>query len=437
MEIHRNYNFKIDLLSVFIAIFSVQVILPGIFIPLLIYIGSGRVDVNNFFIDRVYHELLPEFVWLSAVLAMFFVLFLYIGFFIASKNNYFKNFNPNLHLSASYIRYSIVITLGIASSYTLLNSLSNDDFLSQYSQLILIRALDTSVADSRNFLVANLFSLTQTFSIVSIVGIFIVIDKKFKFQLILLIIIIFIIAYLGLMTGSRRGIAIQFFLIYIVYCIYSNKWHISLLLIMSIIFFPILIFGKEYLAQVSLGFAPDDISYNADSQSLLVALLSGFSSLGITLNSSWATFMFIDMPYRFGFDHIVAALRFLPLGSLGVDEDALYPTRIVRVATEIFLGKEELDIPPGILGQMWLDFGFLGPVLWGITYGLSIACLQVIFEKYKNNLANISLFVIIIFIFALPLNTGSFDYNFSVDVFFLFVALIFIFKISKNNNINR
>ena len=162
------------------------------------------------------------------------------------------------------------------------------------------------------------------------------------------------------------------------------------------------------------------------------ALLSGFTYLGMTLMSSWATFMFLDIPFRYGVDHILSMLSRIPLGSLGFDKDAILPERIVRISTRTFVDSNAQDIPPGLMGQMWLDFGIFGPVIWGMMFAAALSFMQIRFDGKQKTLQAVAFFMICLYILSLPLNTGSFDFVFSVDVFFLVLFLLIVYKRVKS-----
>jgi hypothetical protein len=58
------------------------------------------------------------------------------------------------------------------------------------------------------------------------------------------------------------------------------------------------------------------------------------------------------------------------------------------LSTGAFVGAEELDIPPGIVGQMWLDFGVLGPLFFfggDGAFGWLLGWLQTQFICYEKS----------------------------------------------------
>jgi hypothetical protein len=114
--------------------------------------------------------------------------------------------------------------------------------------------------------------------------------------------------------------------------------------------------------------------------------------------------------------------------------DFNFPERIVRISTEAFADPYAQDIPPGLFGQMWLDFRVLGPAVWGVMFGLQVALVQVLFEKTQKTLQSCAVFVLIIFVVALPIGTGSFDFTFSVDIIALALSLAMCVRFQRAGN---
>ena len=103
----------------------------------------------------------------------------------------------------------------------------------------------------------------------------------------------------------------------------------------------------------------------------------------------------------------------------------------MRLSTAAFLGEDQLDIPPGLLGAMWLDGWVFGPLVWGGLYGAVIGRMQPAYNRFENSIEAAGVFVILLFVVALPLNTGSLDFNFSVDMLFLLIFVGFAVKSRK------
>jgi len=150
-------------------------------------------------------------------------------------------------------------------------------------------------------------------------------------------------------------------------------------------------------------------------------LLRAFSEVGISNVESLGTVAFVDLKLRFGVDHLLSAARRVPEGMFGLDFD--FPERVVRYTTTVFAGPEEADIPPGFFGQMWLDFGVFGPPVWGVLFGLQMSIVQVFYRLLRASWQSSAVIALTVFVVALPLNTGSFDFTFSIDIIALAAAL--------------
>jgi hypothetical protein len=171
---------------------------------------------------------------------------------------------------------------------------------------------------------------------------------------------------------------------------------------------------------MAFGVAVDSVGGNY--QSWMSALLRAASDAGLTIVESVGTMLFLHVDMRFGVDHMLSLAQRFPEGVLGLDFN--FPERLVRLSTEAFADANAQDIPPGFAGQMWLDFRAFGPVIWGLMFGLQMAVLQAFFERTERSLQAASVFVLLAFVIVLPINTGSFDFSFSVDIFALIFALL-------------
>jgi hypothetical protein len=199
------------------------------------------------------------------------------------------------------------------------------------------------------------------------------------------------------------------------------------LVTVSIIALPLVAFGKEILAAISYGGDAEVVANTYES--LTRAVLRTSSDIGITVTESLGTLSMIDMPPRFGIDHLISVAQRFPDGALGLDFD--FPERIVRISTAIFANDWAADIPPGLMGQMWLDFRVLGPLVWGLLLGAQVGVLQFLYERTTRNLQSTAVFFVLTFIVALPLNSGSFDFTFSIDIFVIIAVLFFCTRIRR------
>jgi hypothetical protein len=406
--------------------FAVQILMPGIAISLILAAAPPPITGLPFF-DRIYGDLGTTEVLISAALTAFFMFFLYIAF-LATTGGWRRAYRPpTTSVTLQKGKVWSVVAIGLLSSLILLRQLSPNDFLEGYRALILFRAQDPSVYKP-SFLTANLFALTQTFALFSILTITTTYKRH---RLRIFFCALAVVAFLGVMTASRRGIALQAILVCFAFMLARKKWYVGMATVLFAICLPLLVFGKSFLALLATGRTFAEIVEALAGADLLGSILAGMSYLGMTLTSSWATLMYLDIPIRFGVDHLLSALRFLPLGFLGYDESTIFPERIVRISTAAFLGVDQLDIPPGLLGAMWLDGWVFGPIMWGGLYGVVLGLMHSAYNRIENSLEAAGVFVILLFIIALPLNTGSLDFNFSVDMLFLLIFAGFAVKLRK------
>jgi hypothetical protein len=427
LERNRTRRKGPDFLSLFVVIFAVQNIIPGMVITFLLSQYARPPDLGNELFDRIYQHISPVYVFLSAIMSLAFILALYISYH--KLHSRYAQTTADAHPTRLQImpwRLWVVMLLGVFSSYFLLKSTGEGSLLGSYGALVLFRA---GAGPSRTFANANLFALTQTFSLLAIIPFvyFAFGSGRFGKSLGVVIATGGVIIF-SLLCVSRRALPLDILLIYFTFVIVNKKWYLKFAGIAFLLFLPVLIYGKAVIFSIGSSGNLDGVFDAIKVTSVPDALLGGFTYLGISLVTSWATFMFLDIPFRYGVDHILSVLNRIPLGSLGFDKDALFPERIVRISTRAFVDSNAQDIPPGLMGQMWLDFGMLGPVIWGLIFAAALSVLQIRFDRKAKTAQAVAFFMIGLFILSLPLNSGSFDFVFSVDNFFLVLFLLIVYK---------
>ena len=313
LEFARTRNAGPDLLSLFILMFAIQILVPGIFISLILAAAASPHTGLPYF-DRIYGDLTANEVLISAALTFFFLFSLYIAFLAATGSWRTHARPPSTSVNLHKGKVWSVVAIGLLSSLILLRQLSPNGLSEGYRALILFRAQDPSVYEP-SFLTANLFALTQTFALFSILTITATYKRR---RLRTFSCALAVVALLGVMTASRRGIALQAVLVCFAFMLARKKWYVGIATVLFAICFPLLVFGKSFLALLATGRTFAEIVEGLAGADFLGSILAGMSYLGITLTSSWATLMYLDIPTRFGADHLLAALRFLPLGVLGV-----------------------------------------------------------------------------------------------------------------------
>lgn len=427
MERSRTKRRGPDFLSLFVVVFALQNIIPGMVISFLLSQYARPPDLQNDFFDRIYQQISPVYIFLSAMMSAAFIFTLYIVYHkLYSRYTQTTGDPRRTRLQVVPSRLWLVMLLGVFSSYFLLKSMGQDSLLNSYRALALYRA---GAGESRTFVNANLFALTQTFSLLSIIPFVYFVSKPGGLgKSLRLVIASAAVIVFSLLCVSRRALPLDILLIYFTMVIVNKKWYLKFAAVGFLLFLPVLIYGKAVIYSIGAGGDLDVVMEAVKNTSVADALLSGFTYLGITLVSSWATFMFVDIPFRYGVDHILSMLSRIPLGSLGFDKDAIFPERIVRISTRTFVDSNAQDIPPGLMGQMWLDYGIVGPVIWGLIFGAALSFLQIRFDGKQKTPQAVAFFMIGLYVLSLPLNSGSFDFVFSVDNFFLILFLLIVYK---------
>jgi hypothetical protein len=67
--------------------------------------------------------------------------------------------------------------------------------------------------------------------------------------------------------------------------------------------------------------------------------------------------------------------------------------------------------------------------VWGLILSVQMSIVQRIFARTIRTRQATALFVLVTFVIALPLNTGSYDFTFSVDINALALCLLLTFKL--------
>jgi hypothetical protein len=398
-----------DLLSIILFIFFLQIILPGIALPLLIFMGGEDLYLGNVFLDRIYHGSNGLAVVLTSLLASMFVFSLYVGYFVLSTRR--VKWVEKTGRALIIVRWRLfgVLALGVVSMLYLFLSMPGASVGDKYFNLVLFRSQHESFFDdTRNFVTSNLFSLTQTFAISATFLFFYLKGNQGRISKIWLAVFVVLMIFMATFAVSRRIIMIQLLVIYFALVLKTGKWYFRRVVWVAPLALLWLGFGKDLIWQ-------------------LPQYLSGARS-EVNLEM-----FFDDPPIRFGLDHIISVARRLPLGVFGVDEDQLYGPRIVRISTETFVDGYALDIPPGLMGQMWLDFRILGPIVWGLVFGVLLRYVQVIFSRFDRTWTSCGIFAVVAFVIALPINSGSFDFSFSVDIIFLMLFMWFVVRVKNTD----
>jgi hypothetical protein len=405
----------VDTVTIIVIFAFFYIIIPSIVIHWIIGVYEGNIKTNIFFFDKVllrisFFDSLTIFLLTSMFLFGFYTFSRDQNFVFVEQKNHTLSINQNIALLFSAILFLICMKF-----YFDLGG----SFSERYSQLVKFRSLDFQ--SDRNFFTANAFSLTRTLTWLSAAMFYVSLSRRHK----LLTVLYFVLMIIGVfLTGSRREIIFAFLIVYFSFILYGKRLKILRIVWFIPLFIIWIAFGKEFAWSNAYAARTDLVFSQYDSIDSLV--LRAFCDIGITQISSFAVLQHFDITLRLGVDHILSVLRRLPDGMLGLDIE--WPKRIVRVTTENFTSRHDADIAPGLIGQSWFDFPVLGAFLWGALLGFQIRFLTRWSSRYNNTPEKNALIVLLCLIIAMPINTGSFDFTFSIDMIVLVFALAMIFR---------
>ena len=409
-----------DSFTVILIFLVIYIILPSFVMHMLLGIYGSQLTTSNYFFDKVFSNLGLVDAATVYLLTLLFVLGLYASARLESKRlvGALKNKNLVMRGRTSFLVISILLFI-CAKFFSGLGT----NFLEMYANLVIFRNLGDAV--ERTFFTANAFALTQTLCWLSAAISYKYFaegqNKKACFYLAAMLISAFLMA-------SRRGLIFPVLILYLSSVLYKNNFHFRKIFFLMPVVIIWVAFGKE----VTGGLANNvDAEIVLDGyQSTQSMILRATADIGISQVESWATFQFLEIFPRFGLDHLLSILRRVPEGMIGLDID--WPERIVRISTEAFATPNDADIPPGLIGQSWLDFPILGSFFWGIMIGIQSRILNIWASRVAHSPTKIVFIVLLSLVIAMPLNTGSYDFIFSIDIIFLVVIVMIMFKVGEN-----
>ncbi|MEL4254250.1 hypothetical protein AAEH95_03920 [Shewanella xiamenensis] len=426
----ENYRIKrhgADTLTLFLLIYYIQIIFPLYIFSINFIFYEGKVNTDNFFFDKVLNGVDSTVLSLVSSFSVIFLFLLYwfTQYLFLHICEFKYNFRIRLVARKSLLLF--INVLGVISGLYLISILAKgESLLVGYANLIAFRSLSDGI--ERNFINANLFSLTQSFLFFSVLLLFCFAKNTQTGEIgrrkYLIFSLIFILA---VFCVARRSFLIPVLLWFMTMLLLTGKTnflaYLKLLLPLSILVF----FGKNLLSFFS---GARSVAVVNDDFGFWQFVLKVTCDVGITNVESFATFLYMTDYIRYGQDHVYSILQRVPDGTLGFDMGL--PERIVRISTEIFTDKYQADIPPGFIGQMWLDFNVFGPVLYSASLSLLMFFVEFVRRLFLIDAVSCSFFSLIIFIFFLPLNSGSLDFNFSIDILFVFFLFPFCFKLKRH-----
>jgi hypothetical protein len=415
-----------DMVTLFISFFVLQCCLPGLVIFACLPFAHPLYPTDNAAWDRILSRLDLPAALLVLGLTAWFVFFFYA--FTALMGIVLRRLGMHLPRGSRFLVCGAATRLlGVVTLGTVLTLVSfwliGDTLVERYANLILFRQLSEDV--ERNVLNAYAFSLTQSWLWLTVPALFVISETRGRGVWWYLCLGCGIA--LAVLSVSRRSIFIPILLAYLTLVSFDGRWRVKWILAASI---PLLLwvgYGKEFFGAMVSGGSLEQVGERYST--VASASIRTASEIGITLVESWGSINLLDLDPRFGVDHLLSFLRRIPVGWFGWDPGL--PTRIVRLSTEAFATPEDLDIPPGLFGQMWLDFGVLGPIVWALIFAFQVSIVQRVFALTIVTRQAAAALALITFIVALPLNTGSFDFTFSVDIIVLVLAILLTFKLVR------
>lgn len=430
IEVKRTRSCGPDVLTLFMALFVLQCCLPGIVIFGCLPITGVDQPTGNAVFDRIFAAMDPWSAWLVLGLTAWFAILIYI--FMALGAAVMRRAQPGLcygewiMLRGSPARLLTVQIFGLALTMISFWRMG-DSFVGRYASLIEFRAGSDQVES--NGLANFAFLLTQTWIWLSVVTLFVLFERRGRnlawyFSLICA-------AIFAVLAVSRRAIFIPLLLAYVTLVLFDGRWRAKFVLAASV---PILLwiaFGKEALSAVAFGGSIAEVL--GRYQTFTAGALRTASEIGITAVESLGTISLLHIPPRFGVDHILSVMHGAPIGWFlhWLGQDHAMPTRVVRLSTQAFSTPYDQDIPPGLFGQMWLDFRLAGPILWAFGFAAQLSIVQWVFSLAVRTREAIAAIVLATFVVALPLNTGSYDFSFGTDIVAIVLCLLFTFKVVR------
>ena len=412
-----------DSFSIFSLLFAAECLVPlAVISAFFSFREKTSLKLGNELLDLVYFSFSSEDLIIVAVFAILFYFITYIFYACVTGGLEAREIRSMFRVTFNKLIMGIILVTGAVSLIIMLSQ-GADSIAESYRWLVRFRNLDPNI--ERNFLNANMFSLIQPLLFLSTAGLLICKDKtKARYEIFLWLAATL---FFGVAAVSRKAIFIPLFLIISTELLAKKKVKFAQIFSISLIVVVVLLLVKPLFTYV-IG-ARGDVKTSASNYDDAILYLA--SDAGLTVCESLGVISLVHMPMRLGIDHLLSIARRLPEESLGLPD--LLPQRIVRRTTEIFYHADAQDIPPGLMGMMWLDYRWFGPIIYGGFFGIGLGMIERLRKKFVSSHAASAMFSIALFVFCLPINTGSLDFTFSMDVFFLFLLLALTIKIKKQS----
>jgi hypothetical protein len=424
LEARRIRRSGADIITVFILIYVLQCCAPGIFIYACLPFVDAMHPTGIPAFDRIYTTADLQAALLVLALTACFAMCFYVA--TAFAGTWLRRVSlgvperSRLVLSGSLGRLvallGIGFTLSVASFY-----LGGGTIAERYANLILLRGYSDQVTPTLlNGVVATSI---EGWVWLSVAALFVAVEARRR-RLALPLCIVYVATFI-VFAVSRRDLFVPLLLAYLSLLLFDSHWRPRLLLAIAIPVFLWIAYGKEIFGAIATGAPVSAVTERYDTLPSL--LLRSSTDMGITIVESLGSISLLDLPPRLGVDHLMAILPRIYVKSLHLGLEL--PPRIVRLSTEAFASAGDQDIPPGLFGQMWLDFRVLGPIAWALVLGVQVSLIQRIFQLTVRTRQAAAVFVVITFAVALPLNTGSYDFTFSLNVLVVILGMLLTFRV--------
>jgi hypothetical protein len=413
-----------DVVTVFMVIFVLQCCAPGIAIYACLPFVDPLQPTGIRPFDRIYAatDLQAALLVLSLTACFAFCFYVVTALSGALMGRVLRRDRSPLVLTGSSAR---LVTL-LAAGFTLCVVsflLGGDTLAERYANLILLRGYSEEVKPT--LLNGVTATSIEGWAWLSVAALFVTLERRRR-GLWWLLCLLFVVTF-AILAVSRRDLFIPILLVYLTLLLFDGRWRPSLLLATAVPVIALIAYGKEFFSEIAAGGSLGVVSQRYDTLADLI--LRSSSDMGLTIVESMGSINLLDLPPRFGIDHLMSMLPRIYSSSLHLGLDL--PPRIVRLSTEAFGSPSDQDIPPGLFGQMWLDFRAFGPVAWATVLGLQVSVVQRIFAMTVQTRQAAAVFAVITFVIALPLNTGSYDFTFTLSVLVLVLGLFLTFKLER------
>lgn len=407
---HQN---KYDFLTLFWVLFVLQAIIPPLIVTAILGFHGNQADTDVGLYNRILHDLTPSVALGTLMLSVLFWIVVCASWFALKKAYIGRELSANYRFTQTLMpfRWITLMICGIVLMLYLVSILGGG--LSGFERVVLLRI--GALTDISGTAIHVFFGLTQAFAFIAVLGI---VRYGARRDYLRMTACVVVALFFGAMAVSRREVLLQFVFLYFTYVLLVNRLRLTYLLIIGIMCVPILLYGKNALNFFSATgtFSISGVIAWAPQHDLYSSILQICSDIGRTVTDSWATLLYLNLPPRYGVDHMLSLVRMFNGNTVGLNLDL--PERIVQISTVAFRQTTWVpgsDEPPGLMGQMWLDFRAFGPIIWGLTITFQLATLQRIYNRCRKTPEVVALYVILFYVVTLVINTGSFDFTFSYD----------------------